>query len=76
MVDRFLGKKEAVSSSLAISTKKENIMDQWYTYEVWIRINPYQTTNVRIQAKSDFDAKMIAEAQYGVGNVLNYTRID
>ena len=51
-------------------------MDQWYTYEIWIKISPYQTTHVRIQAKSDLDAKMIAEAQYGVGNVLNYTRID
>lgn len=51
-------------------------MDTWYTYEVWIRINDFQTTHVRIQAKSDYDAKMIAEAQYGVGNVLNYTRVN
>lgn len=51
-------------------------MDTWYTYEVWIRINDFQTTHVRIQAKTDYDAKLIAEAQYGVGNVLNYTRVE
>lgn len=47
-----------------------------YTYEVWIRINAYQTVHVRIQANNDYEAKLIAEAQYGVGNVLNYTRIE
>lgn len=46
-----------------------------YRYTVWIRLNPYQTTQVQVQANSDYDAKMIAEAQYGQGNVLNYTRI-
>jgi hypothetical protein len=47
-----------------------------YTYEVWIRLNPYQTAHVRVQASDDYQAKMIAEAQYGQGNVLNWTRID
>lgn len=46
-----------------------------YTYEVWIRLNQYQTAHVRVQASDDYQAKMIAEAQYGHGNVLNYTRI-
>lgn len=47
-----------------------------YTYEVWVRIDPYRTVHVRVQANNDWDAKMIAEAQYGQGNVLNYTRVD
>jgi hypothetical protein len=47
-----------------------------YTYEIWIRLNPYQTAHVRLQASDDIQAKLLAEAQYGQGNVLNYTRID
>ena len=47
-----------------------------YTYTVWVRLNQLQTTNVRVQASNDLDAKMIAEAQYGAGNVLSYSRID
>jgi hypothetical protein len=47
-----------------------------YTYEVWIKIDAYQTVHVRIQANSDQEAKLIAEAQYGAGSVLNYTRIE
>ena len=46
-----------------------------YTYEVWIRLNPYQTAHVRVNANHDIEAKMIAESMYGHGNVLNYTRI-
>lgn len=46
-----------------------------YIYEIWIRLNPYQTAHVRLQADNDLQAKMLAEAQYGVGNVLNYTRV-
>lgn len=49
--------------------------DEFYTYKIWVRINQYQTTETIIKAKTDYDAKMLAEAQYGVGNVLNYTRI-
>lgn len=47
-----------------------------YTYAVWIRLNPYQTANVRVYAQTDYQAKQIAEATYGSGNVLNYTRVD
>jgi hypothetical protein len=46
-----------------------------YTYEVWIRLNQYQTAHVRVNANDDLQAKLIAESQYGSGNVLNYTRI-
>ena len=46
-----------------------------YRYNVWIRLNPYQTANVVVSADNDYQAKLLAEAQYGSGNVLNYTRI-
>ena len=45
-------------------------------FELWVRITPYQTVNVRVWADNDFQAKMIGEAQYGSGQVLNYTRIN
>lgn len=47
-----------------------------YRYKIWARINSLQTVNVVIMADNDWQAKMIAEAQYGAGNVLGYTRID
>ena len=47
-----------------------------YKYQVWVRLNPYQTAHAIVWADNDFDAKMLAEAQYGAGQVLNYTRID
>jgi hypothetical protein len=46
-----------------------------YKYKLLIRINDYQTINAYIWADDDYSAKMLAEAQYGFGNVLNYTRI-
>lgn len=46
------------------------------TYTVWVRLNNLQTTHVRIQANSDWECKLIAEAQYGKGNVLNYSVIN
>lgn len=45
-----------------------------YKYKLWIRIN-YQTTDAYIYANNDNEAKAIGEAQYGIGNVLNYTRV-
>jgi hypothetical protein len=46
-------------------------------YNVWVRISNYgQTTNVIIHANNDYEAKLIAEAQYGQGNVLGYTLIN
>lgn len=47
-----------------------------YRYQLWVRINAYQTANTIVYASNDFDAKMLGEAQYGAGNVLNYSRID
>ena len=47
-----------------------------YKYLVWIKLNQLQTANVVVYADNDLQAKMIAEAQYGVGNVLNYTKVN
>jgi len=46
-----------------------------YKYAIWARINYYQTVNTIVFASNDYQAKQIAEAQFGVGNVLNYTLI-
>ena len=46
-----------------------------FQYQVWVRINNYQTANAMLYADDDYQAKMLAEAQYGQGNVLNYTRM-
>lgn len=47
-----------------------------FKYQIWVRINTYQTAHTVVWANNDFEAKMLAEAQYGQGNVLNYTRVD
>lgn len=47
-----------------------------YKYQLWIRINAYQTANAVVWADNDYAAKMLGESQYGSGNVLNYSRID
>ena len=44
-------------------------------YKLWVRINDYQTVETIVYANTDYDAKLLGEAQYGQGNVLNYTRI-
>lgn len=46
-----------------------------YRYKIWVRINDFQTTETIVMAATDLDAKLIAEAQFGQGNVLNYTRL-
>lgn len=45
------------------------------TYDVWIKISALQTANVRIQASNSYECKQLAEAMYGVGNVLNYIAV-
>ena len=46
-----------------------------YKYWVWARINPAQTVNTYVWASNDYQAKQIAEAQFGIGNVLNWSRV-
>jgi hypothetical protein len=47
-----------------------------YKYQLWVRINQTQTANTVVFADNDYSAKQLGEAQYGAGNVLNYSRID
>lgn len=46
-----------------------------YQYELWVKLNDYQTTHTMIWAPDDWAAKQLGEAQYGPGSVLNYTRM-
>ena len=46
-----------------------------YQYQVWVRINQLQTANTVVYADNDLSAKQLAEAQYGHGNVLSYTKV-
>jgi len=47
-----------------------------YKFRLWVRLNQLQTTHVVIQADNALYARQLGEAQYGVGNVLNYTQIN
>ena len=47
-----------------------------YKYQLWVRINQTQTANTVVFADTDYAAKQLGEAQYGAGNVLNYSRIN
>jgi hypothetical protein len=47
-----------------------------YKYKLWVRINEYQTLHTIVYAENDWAAKQLGEAQYGLGNVLGYTRIE
>ena len=46
-----------------------------HQYRLWVRISQTQTTHTVVTADTDYAAKQIAEALYGRGNVLNYTRV-
>jgi hypothetical protein len=45
-------------------------------YRLWVRLTAFQTANTYIFADNDYDAKLLGEAQYGVGNVLGYWRAE
>jgi hypothetical protein len=42
-------------------------------YKLWVRISQTQTAHTLIYADNAYMAKQLGEAQYGAGNVLNYT---
>lgn len=44
-------------------------------YRLWVRISNIQTANTIVYAENELLAKQLGEAQYGVGNVLNYTEV-
>ena len=45
-------------------------------YRLWVRISDVQTANTYIYASNDYEARLLGEAQYGVGNVLGYWQED
>ena len=44
-------------------------------YRLWVRISQTQTANTIVYAENALLAKQLGEAQYGVGNILNYTEV-
>ena len=44
-------------------------------YLLWVRISTTKTANTIVFAENAWEAKLLGEAQYGVGNVLNYTEL-
>ncbi len=44
-------------------------------YKLWVRINQSQTAFTLVYAENAYLAKQLGEAQYGVGNVLDYTEV-
>lgn len=47
-----------------------------HRYKVWVRLTHIKSVNTIVWASNDFEAKKLAEAQYGVGNVLGVWRED
>ena len=45
-----------------------------YRYKLWIRLDDFNTIDAYVHADSDWAAIQLGEAQYGKGNVLNWTR--
>ena len=46
-----------------------------FRYQLWVRTSQTTTANTIVFAENDYAAKQLGEAQYGIGNVLGYTRI-
>jgi hypothetical protein len=44
-------------------------------YRVWVRLLNGTTAHTLVFASNDADAKLLAESQYGAGNVLGYTQV-
>jgi hypothetical protein len=47
-----------------------------YKYKLWIKLNETQVLDADILADSDYQAKLLAEAKYGIGNVLGFAKLD
>jgi hypothetical protein len=43
-------------------------------YRLWVRINDFETAHTYIYAENDYAARLLGEAQYGLGNVLGWWR--
>lgn len=44
-------------------------------FQLWVRLSVTQTTHTIVFADNAIDAKLLGEAQFGKGNVLNYTEV-
>jgi hypothetical protein len=47
-------------------------MKRW---QLWVRVSPSQKVHTIVFASNAYEAKLLGEAQYGHGNVLNYTEM-
>lgn len=47
-------------------------MKRW---QLWVRVSPSQTVHTIVFASNAYEAMLLGEAQYGYGNVLNYTEM-
>ena len=46
-----------------------------HRYRCWVRLTQMQTTFVVIAADYDSEVRQLAEAMYGPGNVISFTRL-
>ena len=44
-------------------------------FQLWVRLSATQSTYTIVFADNAIDAKLLGEAQFGKGNVLNYTEV-
>ena len=44
-------------------------------FQLWVRISLTQTAFTFVYAENPLLAKQLGEAQYGIGNVINYTEL-
>lgn len=44
-------------------------------YRLLVRVSTFQTARINITAESDYAAKLIAEAQFGLNSVIHYTQV-
>lgn len=47
-------------------------MKRW---QLWVRVSLTETAHAILFASNAYEVKLLGEAQYGHGNVLNYTEL-
>lgn len=51
------------------------VLSDMKRFQLWVRLSATQTTHTIVFADNAIDAKLLGEAQFGKGNVLNYTEV-
>lgn len=51
------------------------VLSDMTRFQLWVRLSVTQTTHTIVFAVNAIDAKLLGEAQFGKGNVLNYTEV-